>query len=97
MQRIKQIDLQEEPVSNIVAEEWNAFDNGNVANINRFSIVDITPIGSCKSMIDGISKGKDICVNCEISVPMRNQPSYAGCTSVKYIPSSLCRLPLYSR
>lgn len=63
IERVEQVDFEEEFVSDMVSEERNAFDEGNVGNKSRLAVVRVPAIADGERMVDGDTQTLDISIN----------------------------------
>ena len=52
MQRIEQVDLQVESISDMISKEWHATHECDVRNVHRFAIVGVAAIAYGQGMVD---------------------------------------------
>lgn len=60
MQRVQQVNLEEEPVSNVISIKRYPFDKGYVSHIDRFSVVWIPPIRGGERVVNRYAKFTNI-------------------------------------
>jgi hypothetical protein len=90
VQWVEHVHLEEHLVSNTVSKEWHAFDERDVTDIDRLSIVRIAAVGGSEGMVYRGAKGDDVCID--------YSPSAPGPTTVSHdLPTSFSRLPVYSK
>ena len=90
MQRIEKVYLEEIFVTDMVAEERDAFDERDVTDKDSFAVVGIAAIADCESMVDACAEVANVSVDYELSVVN----SHEMC--LHYSRSSVARLPLYT-
>jgi hypothetical protein len=61
--RVEKTNLQEVFVADMVAKEWNTFDETDVCDEDGFGICCISSVGDCESMVGGYPEGCDVFID----------------------------------